>query len=41
MNFKKNTIGLIALAVTAAGITSASACTAITLTAKDEGVVVG
>ena len=41
MNFKKNTLGLIALAVTAAGITSASACTALHLTAKDKGVVVG
>ena len=41
MNFKKNTIGLIALAVTAAGISSASACTALHLTAKDKGVVVG
>lgn len=41
MNLKKQTIGLIAAAVTVAGISTASACTALHLTAKDKGVVVG
>jgi choloylglycine hydrolase len=41
MNFKKSTIAFIALAVTTVGITSASACTALHLEAKDGGIVVG
>jgi len=41
MNLKRQTLGFIALAVTVAGMSTASACTALSLTAKDGGVVVG
>ena len=41
MNFKKNTIGLIAVAVTAMGITSASACTGIQVKSEDGAAVSG
>ena len=41
MNLRKNTTGLIAVAITALGFTSASACTALHIEAKDGGVVVG
>ena len=41
MNIKKQTLGLIAVAVTTIGMSTASACTALHLTAKDGGVVVG
>ena len=41
MNLKKNTIGLIAVAITTLSISSATACTAFNLTAEDGGVVVG
>jgi len=41
MKIKKHTLGLIAIAVTTLGLSTASACTALHLTAKDGGVVVG
>lgn len=41
MNFKKNTIGLIALAVTAIGISSASACTAMQIKTEDGATISG
>ncbi len=41
MNIRKQTLGLIAIAVTTVGMSTASACTALHLTAKDGGVVVG
>ncbi len=41
MNLKKRTIGVIAAAATVIGMSSADACTALHLTAKDGGVVVG
>jgi len=41
MNLKKTTLGLIAVAVTTLGMSSASACTALHLKAKDGGIVVG
>ena len=41
MNLKKQTLGLLAVAVTTFGINTASACTALHLKAKDGGIVVG
>ena len=41
MNFRKQTFGLIAIAVTTLGMSTTSACTALHLKAKDGGIVVG
>ena len=41
MNLKTTTLGLIAVAVTTIGMSSASACTALQIKAKDGGIVVG
>jgi len=41
MNLKKQTIGLVAAAAMAIGFSPVNACTALHLTAKDKGVVVG
>ena len=39
MNFKKRTLGMIAIAFVALGFTAASACTGIRLTAEDGSVI--